>query len=146
MRDLRSLDYSDARAAVDAGLAEAAARGLAMGFAVTDHSGELLLAARMDGVPARVLRHAIRKAFTCAEMGRNTLVFSRDLAERGGTLEQWGNPELTTLQGGLVVRDGAEVLGGVACGGGPLDDDEAVARVMVRAMGFKPVEDSRATS
>lgn len=121
-------------------MAEAEARGLIMGFAVTDHAGALIAAARMDGAPARLLRHAMRKAFTSAEMGRNTLAFQRDLDMRGGNLEQWGNPDLTTLPGGLAVKEGAQVCGAVACGGGPLDADEAVARAMVVAMGFEPVE------
>ena len=143
MRTFLSLDYSDASKAIEAGMAEARSLGLSMAFAVTDHAGDLLYCTRMDGVPMRVLRHAMRKAFTAAEMGRDTLAFGRDLAERGGTLAQWGNSDLTTLQGGLVAKKAGEVVGGVACGGGPLEADEAVARSMLHSLGLQPVEDPR---
>jgi len=56
---------------------------------------------------------------------------------------QWGDPRLTTLQGGLVAKSDGFVVGAVACGGGPLPLDEGTARRMLRAMGLEPVEDPR---
>ena len=113
----------------------------------SDNAGELIAAERMDGVPARVLRQALRKAHTAAKMGRNTLTLKRDLEDRANTLADWGDPEFTTLQGGLVVKTGPagaeQVLGSVACGGGTLETDEEVARIMLRATGFEPALDER---
>ena len=104
-----------------------------MSFAVADSAGALIACLRMDGAPARTLTHAIRKAYSAAEMGRDTSRFARDLEERGGNLEQWGNSQLTTLTGGCVVMRGEAVLGGVAGGGPPPAEDEAIARMMVAA-------------
>jgi glc operon protein GlcG len=133
MLTLESLGHDEAQRAIDAGRAEAAQRGLAMSFAVADLAGALIACQRMDGAPARTLKHAIRKAFTAAEMGRDTSQFARDLAVRGGDLTQWGDPQLTTLAGGCVVRRDDRVVGAVACGGAPTDVDEAVARIMATA-------------
>jgi uncharacterized protein GlcG (DUF336 family) len=72
-------------------------------------------------------------------MCRHTLSFKRDLEERGGALDQWGDADLTTLPGGLVVMSNGKCVGAVGAGGGG-PDDEAVARVMVEAMGFSVTE------
>jgi uncharacterized protein GlcG (DUF336 family) len=75
-------------------------------------------------------------------MCRHTLSFKRDLKERDGALDQWGDANLTTLPGGLAVQSGDKFIGGVGAGGGG-PDDEVVARAMVAAMGFSVQEDKR---
>ena len=142
MLQLESLGLLEAEKAIAGGIAAARSLKKAMAFAVADHSGEMIAAARMDGANPRILRHSIRKAYTAALMCRHTLSFKRDLEERNGALDQWGDSRLTTLPGGLAVQSGGKFVGGVAAGGGG-PDDEAVARAMVKAMGFEVVEDSR---
>jgi glc operon protein GlcG len=133
----------EAEKAIAGGIAAARALGKAMAFAVADHSGEMIATARMDGAHPRILRHSVRKAYTAAVMCRHTLAFKRDLRERDGALDQWGDAKLTTLPGGLVVELNGKYVGAVGAGGGG-PDDEAAARAMVKAMGFDVVEDSRA--
>lgn len=156
---LQTLGAADAERAIAAGVAMAKRYGRAMAFVVCDREGELIATLRMDGAAARNVRQAIRKARTAAVMARNTLAYKRDLEERNGSLAEWGDPMLTTLQGGYVVKpveiverqarritvDPVDdiVLGSVACGGAPNELDEEVARTMIRAMGFKPVVDER---
>lgn len=126
-----------AQRAVAAVLAEASKDGRAMAVAVVDDRGDLLCCARMDGAPPRVLRFAIRKAYTAAVMGRNTLALKREMEERGRTLADYGDPLFTTLQGGVVVRVGDQVVGAVAAGGGTQDRDEEVARIAIQAMALE---------
>lgn len=141
MIKLESLGLPEAQRGLNATVAEAERRGKAMSFAVVDCHGELVAVARMDGSHARVLKHAIRKAYTAATYGRNTLVFKQQLAESDRSLDDWGDLNVTTLQGGLVVKSGGKVVGGVGSGGGTLDLDEEMGRFLVRAMGFEPTED-----
>jgi len=157
--ELKTLSMADAEKAIAAGVAMAQRYGRPMAFVVADREGEPIATLRMDGAASRNMRQALRKAKTSAIMARNTLAFKRDLEERGGSLPEWGDQQLTTLQGGYVVKpveivekqarrisvDPLDdiVLGSVACGGLPLELDEEVARTMVRAMGFKPVVDER---
>ena len=157
--ELQTLGIEDAEKAIGAGMAMARRYGRPMAFVVADREGEPIATLRMDGAAARNMRQALRKAKTAAIMARNTLAFKRDLEERNGSLPEWGDPMLTTLQGGYVVKpveivdkqaaritvDPVDdiVLGSVACGGLPLELDEEVARTMVRAMGYKPVVDER---
>jgi 2-iminobutanoate/2-iminopropanoate deaminase len=142
-----SISLPEAEKAIEAGMATARRYGRVMAFAVADSKGELIACARMDGAHPRILRHAIRKAYTAAQMERNTLSFKKDLEDRQGNLDEWGDASLTTLQGGHVVKSGtgavAVTVGAVAAGGAPPELDEEVARCMVRAMGFSPTVDER---
>lgn len=135
MLRFESLGIVEAEKAIAGGIAAARAHNRAMAFAVADHRGEMIATARMDGAHPRILTHSVRKAYTAAVMCRHTLNFRRDLEERRGDLDQWGDPRLTTLPGGLVVQSGEFVVGAVGAGGGG-PDDEAVARAMVEAMDF----------
>ncbi|HYK80289.1 MAG TPA: heme-binding protein [Micropepsaceae bacterium] len=142
MLHFESLGLIEAEKGIAAGIQAAKALGKAMAFAVADHTGEMIATARMDGANPRILRHSVRKAYTAALMCRHTLSFKRDLKERDGALDQWGDADLTTLPGGLAVQSGDKFVGGVGAGGGG-PDDETVARAMVQAMGFTVMEDRR---
>jgi enamine deaminase RidA (YjgF/YER057c/UK114 family)/uncharacterized protein GlcG (DUF336 family) len=137
----QSLGIEEAQRAIAAVLEEAGREGKPMSVAVVDNHGELLAAARMNGSHARVLKHAIRKAYTAATMGRDTLSFKYDLWERNGNLDEWGDPTLTTLQAGLVAMVDRQIVGAIGVGGNSLPRDEEVARIGLRAMGIQPVRE-----
>src|SRR5262249_29732548 len=125
-----------------AGIAAASRLRRPKAFPVAGQGAEMVATGRMGGANPRILRHSIRKAYTPAQMCRHTLSLARDLKEGGGALDQWGDLDLTTLPGGLVVERDGRFLGAVGAGGGGPHDEE-VARAMVRAMGFEVVEDKR---
>ena len=133
----RMIGVDEARRALDAAVAEAAKDGQPMSFAVVDGYGGLVAAARMDGSPARVLRHAIRQAFTSGVMHRDTVTFKKQLGERNGSLDEWGDERLTTLPGGVAIRFEGEVIGAIGAGGGKtLPRDTEIARHAVAAIGL----------
>src|SRR5882724_13369758 len=127
MLHFESLGLIEAEKGIAAGIQAAKALGKAMAFAVADSAGEMIATARMDGANPRILRHSVRKAYTAALMCRHTLSFKLDLEERGGALDQWGDLDLTTLPGGLVVQTKDAFVGGIGAGGGGAHDEE-VAR------------------
>lgn len=109
---------------------EAAAQdGRFMAFAVVDEAAALVHAERMEGCDARVLVHAMRKAYTSATMKRSTLIFRDQNAELGKTLADWGGPELTQLPGGVDVRIGDEWYGAVGVGGNTPERDVELAEL-----------------
>lgn len=130
------LSLAEAQRAIEKGVAEATKDGKPMAFVVTDAAGEVICSLRMDGAHARVLKHAVRKAFTAAVMQRDTLAFKADLKDRDGNLDEWGDQTLTTLQGGKPVRVAGEVVGAVAVGGNSLQRDEEIARLAIEAIGL----------
>jgi glc operon protein GlcG len=128
------LSLDEAQRAIEAVVIEAKRDGKAMAAAVTDNHGDLICCLRMDGAAARVLRHAIRKAYTAAVMARDTLAFRADLEEREGALDQWGDAQLTTLQGGIAIKVKGELVGAVAVGGNVSQRDEEIAHIAAKAL------------
>jgi uncharacterized protein GlcG (DUF336 family) len=108
--------------------------GRQMAIAVADEAAQLVYGERMQDCAARVLTHAIRKAYTAATMRRDTLVFRDENVERGKSLADWGDQRLTQLQGGLVIRVGGEWHGAVAVGGHETEKDEELARLALRVL------------
>jgi glc operon protein GlcG len=131
-----SLGLEEAQRAIAAVFEQAKKDGRAVAVAVVDNHGELIACARMDGAHARVLRHAIRKAYTAAVMARDTLALKDDMAKAGRSLSDYGDSSLTTLQGGLVARSGDQVVGAIASGGSPRLRDVEMAKIGLDAMGL----------
>jgi glc operon protein GlcG len=134
----RMIGAEEAQRALDAAVTEANKDGQPMSFAIADSYGEVVAAVRMDGSPARVLRHAIRQAYTSGIMHRDTVTFKEQLGERDGNLDEWGDEMLTTLPGGVAIRYEGEVIGAIGAGGGKtLPRDTEIARIAVAAIGLK---------
>jgi glc operon protein GlcG len=112
-----------------------AQQGRRVAVAVVDNHGDLICGVRTDGTHERVLRFAIRKAYTAAVMGRDTLKFKDDMLKAGRTLADYGDPMFTTLQGGLAVTSQGTVIGGIAVGGNAAEQDEVVAHLALQALG-----------
>lgn len=129
----RMIDAAEAQRAIDAAMREARKDGVAMSFAVVDPYGEVVVAARMDGSAARVLRHAIRQAYTAGLMQRDTVEFKKQLGERDGNLDEWGDPMLTTLPGGVAILFDGEVIGAIGVGGNSLARDQEIAAIAAQA-------------
>jgi uncharacterized protein GlcG (DUF336 family) len=129
-----SLGLEEAQRAIAAVFEQAKKDGRPVAVAVVDNHGDLITCARMDGAHARVLRYAIRKAYTAAVMGRDTLAFKKDIQDAGRSLTDYGDPLFTTLQGGLVVRSGNQVVGAIASGGSPRLRDVEMAQIGLNAL------------
>jgi len=130
-----SLGLEEAQRAIAAVFEQAKKDGRPVAVAVVDNHGDLITCARMDGAHARVLRYAIRKAYTAAVMGRDTVAFKKDIQDAGRSLSDYGDPLLTTLQGGLVVRSGNQIVGAIASGGSPRQRDVEMAQIGLNALG-----------
>ncbi len=141
MNTTESIGIEEARRAMNAILAATTERDNPVAIAITDAHGDLICCARQDGAGARMVRRARAKAYSAATLGMNTVVF-RDqvLRAEGRTLDDWGDPQLTSLQGGLVVKRNGKVLGGIAMSGNSTQRDEQFSRVGLAAMGFSPAD------
>ena len=102
-------------------------------MAVVDDAGNLLAYARMD----RCLRptFAIRKAYTSAVRGVDTLAFSEQLASQNRSIESFGEPQLIAIPGGVAVLQSGSVVGAIGVGGLPSGiDDESIAKAGLEAL------------
>ena len=129
------LGLEEAELARDAILAALAAADNPIALAIADEHGVPILLLRQDGAPARMLSRARSKAYTAANLGLDTVVFRDEhVKAKQRTLDDWGDPMLTTLQGGLAIRVSGKVIGGIAMSGNTTIRDEALAQIGLGAM------------
>ncbi len=124
------------KAAMDAMLAQANRTPDApVAMAIVDAGGELLAYLTMGNLRIFSRRHALRKAYTSAIMGRNSGEHAAGLHAQGRNIADLGDPRLTHGQGGLVIMKDGVILGGIGVGGYPSGQaDEDLSRVGLEAM------------
>jgi uncharacterized protein GlcG (DUF336 family) len=133
-----SLGVADAEKARDAILGALTATDNPIALAIADDRGVPVLLMRMDGAPPRMLRRARAKAYTAANLGMNTVDFrDQEIKAKNRTLSDWGDPMITSLQGGITIKVGDTVVGGIAMSGNTTIRDEALAAIGLVAMGVK---------
>jgi uncharacterized protein GlcG (DUF336 family) len=111
-----------------------------MSFAVVDAGGYLIALVRMDGAGLLTPSIATSKAYTAA-------VFRRTSAELGKIAEtrpqffasivNIGPVPLIAGGGGLPIRQGGEVVGGIGASGGTPDQDVECAQAGLVAAGLQ---------
>jgi glc operon protein GlcG len=137
MFNAQKLGLDEAERARDAILAALTPTDAPIALAIADEHGVPILLLRQDGAPARMLSRARAKAYTAANLGLNTVDFrDRHVKAKQRSLSDWGDPLITTLQGGLAIRVGNAVVGGIAMSGNTTLRDEALAHVGLQAMGL----------
>ena len=132
------IDFNQAQAAMKAIIDEATRPGgMPVAVSIVDDAGNMVAYAQMDHVRLYARRHAFRKAYTAAIMGMDTGPHGEQLKERGRTVSDYGDPNLTPGIGGVVVksRDGV-IMGGIGVGG-YLARDEELAMIGLRAMNIE---------
>ena len=131
------LGLEEATRALDAVLAAVTSDDSPIALAVVDEHGVLITCARADGAPQRMIRRATAKAYTAANLGRDTVEFrDNEIKAKDRTLNDWGDPMITSLQGGLTIRSKGRVVGGIAMSGNTTTRDEELAGIGLKAMGL----------
>ena len=129
------LGLAEAERARDAILAALTTADSPVALAIADEQGVPILLLCQDGAPARMLSRARSKAYTAAKVGLDTVEFrDKYVKATQRTLDDWGDPLLTTLQGGLAIRLNGQLVGGIAMSGNSTIRDEALARVGLESM------------
>ena len=129
------LTLADARAALDAGLAEADAIGQPMNVAVVDDGGHLIAFARQEGAIRASIDIAQRKARTSVLMEAPTAALM-PLVQPGAELyglEQTAGG-LVVFGGGIPVHRDGVLVGAVGVSAGSAEQDVQVATAAVAAI------------
>lgn len=129
MRSTHTVDLSDARRIIDAGIAEADRIGSPSNIAVADAGGSLVAHVRMDGAQLGSIEHSVDKAHTSVLFRSATSDLTRD-SEPGGQF--WGMAlsglgRVLVFAGGVPLTVDGEVVGAVGVSGGSREQDTAVA-------------------
>ena len=133
MRTLHSIDYSEAKRAVDLIVEKASQMQKAVVVAVADAHGDLICLVRMDGAPVSSIRVAINKAWTAARERKPTKEIGEKVKhpEKGHDIAYYGDPMYVGWGGGLPVWKDGEVVGAVAVSGLSSKEDIELAALGV---------------
>jgi glc operon protein GlcG len=135
MRTRFALDRLDARAAVDAGIAAAAAKGWAVTVAVVDDSGTPIVVERMDEASPASFAVAIEKARSSALIGLPTKALEAMVGERPGLLTM---PGRVAIEGGIPILHDGQRVGGIGVSGVRSHEDAEVATAALQAIATRP--------
>jgi glc operon protein GlcG len=133
MRTVQTIDYSEAKRAVDLIIEKALQMQKAAAVAVADAHGDLLCFARMDGAPVSSIRIAMNKAWTAARERKPTKEIGDKVKhpEKGHDIAYYGDPQYVGWGGGIPVWKNGEVVGAVAVSGLSSNEDIALATLGV---------------
>lgn len=124
------LTYELAREAAEAAEAEARRNQWNVTIVVVDAAGIPLYLKRMTGASLRSYDFAMGKARTSAASGLTTREYAEGVA--AGTVE--AVPDAVTIEGGIPLTLGGQVVGAIAVSGLPPQSDAVVARAGVAAI------------
>lgn len=118
-----------AQALVAAVAQEARKRSTRVCVAVVDSGGHLVAFLRMDGLPFHLVAISQDKAITAASFGKSTSELALALGRHSRQVTEFfrDREHLVLLAGGLPLRVGGTLLGGIGVSGASETEDEACA-------------------
>ena len=133
MRALHTIDYSEAKRAVDLIVEKALQMNKAAAVAVADAHGDLICFARMDSAPVSSIHIAMNKAWTAARELKPTKEIGEKVKnpEKGHDICYYGDPRYVGWGGGIPVWKNGEVVGAVAVSGLSSNEDIVLATLGV---------------
>ncbi|MFP2770017.1 GlcG/HbpS family heme-binding protein [Oceanisphaera sp. KMM 10153] len=130
------LSTDTAQQLVTEGLKQCAKDGYHVTVAVVDRSGVLKALARDELAGPHTIESARKKAYTAASLGKSTAEYANLIAEKpnlAGLRDM--HPDILMLGGGLPVRIGDQLVGGIGIGGAPGGHlDQACAEAAIKAV------------
>lgn len=122
----RVLTLEEAKSVAAAAEAFADSHGFHVVIAIVDAGGHLLYLQREHDTQFGSVEVAIGKAYSAIAFRRPTVAWEERFKEgRYGYLQM---PGLTGLQGGVPLRIGEEIVGGIGISGVASQDDERIAK------------------
>jgi uncharacterized protein GlcG (DUF336 family) len=122
----KDLSLSIAQSIANGALEACKAMGYAASVVVVDRGGDTLVALRGDGSGPHTVENARRKAYTANTFKMSTEDFIKDMKTRPVRREQTTLPHVIAINGGVPIKIGSEVIGGVGLSGSPGKDEECV--------------------
>jgi len=121
------LPYAVALTIAQTTLDSCGAKGYAVSVAVVDRDGETIVAIRGDNAGHHTLENARRKAYTAMTFRTSTTEYAKRLTDGNPVVRQQVTlPNVIAIPGGLPIKVGSEVVGGVGTSGSPGVDEPCV--------------------
>jgi uncharacterized protein GlcG (DUF336 family) len=108
-------------------LASCGAKGYAVSAVVVDRDGDTIVAIRADNAGHHTMENARRKAYTAMTFRTSTTEYAKRLTDGNPVVRQQVTlPNVIAIPGGLPIKVGNEVIGGVGASGSPGVDEPCV--------------------
>ena len=91
---------------------------------VVGRAGDTIIAASDDDARPHAIEAARRKAYTSRTFAITTTDFAKELPDRPARRAQVLLPNITSLDGGVPIKLGNDVIGGVGVAGSPGKDEQ----------------------
>lgn len=137
MRTKPALTDEDVKIIAAAAEAHALANKWNVTIAIVDEGGHLLHLHRLDGAGASTAEMATGKARTAA-VGRRETKLYEDMIKQG-RVAFLSAPMTAMLEGGVPIIVGTDIVGAVGVSGVKSDQDAAVAKAGIAALGLENV-------
>jgi len=137
----RPISFAQARAVIQAAVAEARKRDWKMNVAVADSGGNLVAFERMDGAMLASIQIAQHKARAAVTFRRPTKVFEDgvQLMHLNYLLAFDG---VIASRGGIPLIDQGDIIGAIGCSGGTDSQDEVVSNAGAAVINQLPTRNS----
>jgi uncharacterized protein GlcG (DUF336 family) len=122
----KELSYPIALTIAQAALEDCKTRGYATSVVVVDRGGNTVVALRGDDASVHTMENARRKAYTAMTFKMTTQDFIKEMPTRPVRREQTTLPNVIAIDGGVPIKVGNDVVGGVGLSGSPGVDEQCV--------------------
>jgi uncharacterized protein GlcG (DUF336 family) len=121
------LPYSMAKDIAEGAIAACAAKGYATSAVVVDADGETMVAMRADDASPHTMENARRKAYTAMTFKQTSADYAKKLNDGNVVVRQQVTlPNVIAIPGGVPIKAGNEVVGGIGVSGSPGVDEDCV--------------------
>jgi uncharacterized protein GlcG (DUF336 family) len=122
----KDLSYAIAKTIAENALAHCKARGYPVSVVVVDRGGDTIVALRADDAGPHTMENARRKAYTARTFRMTTEEFAKALETNPARRPQTTLPHVIAIPGGVPIKVGNDVIGGVGLSGSPGVDEPCV--------------------
>jgi uncharacterized protein GlcG (DUF336 family) len=131
----RDLPYSVALIIAQGAVESCAAKGYAESAVVVDRDGETVVAIRGDNAGPHTMENARRKAYTALSFRVSTTEYAKRFADNNPVVHQQVTlPSVIAIPGGLPIKAGNDIIGGVGASGSPGVDEPCVQAGLEKVM------------
>jgi uncharacterized protein GlcG (DUF336 family) len=124
----KDLPYSVAKTIAEVVITACAAKSYPVSAVVVDRDGETLVAMRGDEATPLTMENARRKAYTAMTFKQTTADYAKKFNDGNPVVRQQITlPNVIAIPGGVPIKSGDTVIGGVGASGSPGFDDDCVA-------------------
>ena len=123
----KDLSYDIAKTIAEGAIAACGAKGYATSAVVVDRDGETMVAMRDDNAGPHTMENARRKAYTALTFKQTTTEYAKKLNDGNPVVRQQVTlPNVIAIPGGVPIKTGNDVIGGIGVSGSPGVDDDCV--------------------